>query len=120
MAFLCNRTSRVKSPRLIHGWKSMSPRVPRSPTVVLLKHGSQRPSAGLLVNNKHFPSLCSRSHPSAAWQQQEFVKLVSAEGAEFWVDRKCAMVSGTIKAMLSGEEYNTHAGRESAESSSPP
>ena len=34
---------------------------------------------------------------------QEFVKLVSAEGAEFWVDRKCAMVSGTIKAMLSGE-----------------
>ncbi|CAN0339755.1 unnamed protein product, partial [Ascophyllum nodosum] len=32
---------------------------------------------------------------------QEFVKLVSAEGAEFWVDRKCAMVSGTIKAMLS-------------------
>ncbi|CAM9431351.1 unnamed protein product, partial [Discosporangium mesarthrocarpum] len=32
----------------------------------------------------------------------KFVKLVSAEGAEFWVDRKCAMVSGTIKAMLSG------------------
>lgn len=31
------------------------------------------------------------------------MKLVSAEGAEFWVDRKCAMVSGTIKAMLSGE-----------------
>lgn len=30
------------------------------------------------------------------------MKLVSAEGAEFWVDRKCAMVSGTIKAMLSG------------------
>lgn len=28
---------------------------------------------------------------------------MSAEGAEFWVDRKCAMVSGTIKAMLSGE-----------------
>jgi hypothetical protein len=34
--------------------------------------------------------------------QQQFVKLVSSEGAEFWVDRKCAMVSGTIKAMLSG------------------
>lgn len=40
---------------------------------------------------------------------QDFVKLVSAEGAEFWVDRKCAMVSGTIKAMLSGENVE-HAG----------
>lgn len=38
---------------------------------------------------------------------QEFVKLVSAEGAEFWVDRKCAMVSGTIKAMLSGVYMTT-------------
>eukprot|EP00904_Undaria_pinnatifida_P004059 jgi/Undpi1/13654/HiC_scaffold_9.g03308.m1 len=38
----------------------------------------------------------------ATEEQQDFVKLVSAEGAEFWVDRKCAMVSGTIKAMLSG------------------
>ena len=26
----------------------------------------------------------------------------SAEGHEFWVDRKCANTSGTIKAMLSG------------------
>eukprot|EP00611_Tribonema_gayanum_P019628 TRINITY_DN3439_c1_g1_i1.p1 TRINITY_DN3439_c1_g1~~TRINITY_DN3439_c1_g1_i1.p1 ORF type:complete len:103 (+),score=49.27 TRINITY_DN3439_c1_g1_i1:280-588(+) len=34
--------------------------------------------------------------------QSQFVKLVSAEGAEFWVDRKCALVSGTIKAMLGG------------------
>ncbi|CAM9111841.1 unnamed protein product, partial [Choristocarpus tenellus] len=32
----------------------------------------------------------------------KFVRLISAEGAEFWVERKCAMVSGTIKAMLSG------------------
>ena len=39
---------------------------------------------------------------------QEFVKLVSAEGAEFWVDRKCAMVSGTIKAMLSGAYVMGH------------
>ncbi|CAM9836783.1 unnamed protein product, partial [Hapterophycus canaliculatus] len=45
----------------------------------------------------------ARSTP-ASLQPQGFVKLVSAEGAEFWVDRKCAMVSGTIKAMLSGEE----------------
>lgn len=36
------------------------------------------------------------------------MKLVSAEGAEFWVDRKCAMVSGTIKAMLSGEGNNSN------------
>jgi len=31
------------------------------------------------------------------------VKLVSAEGHEFYIHKKCAMVSGTIKAMLSGQ-----------------
>ena len=31
------------------------------------------------------------------------IKLKSAEGHEFFVDKKCAMVSGTIKAMLSGQ-----------------
>mmetsp|Transcript_8200 Transcript_8200/g.23349 ORF Transcript_8200/g.23349 Transcript_8200/m.23349 type:complete len:149 (-) Transcript_8200:87-533(-) len=31
------------------------------------------------------------------------VKLVSKEGHEFYVDRKCAMLSGTIRAMLSGQ-----------------
>jgi elongin-C len=31
------------------------------------------------------------------------IKLISAEGHEFFVNRKCAMVSGTIKAMLSGK-----------------
>lgn len=31
------------------------------------------------------------------------IKLKSAEGHEFFVDRRCAMVSGTIKAMLSGQ-----------------
>ena len=35
-------------------------------------------------------------HPS-------MIKLKSAEGHEFFVDRRCAMVSGTIKAMLSGQ-----------------
>jgi len=30
------------------------------------------------------------------------VKLISAEGHEFFVDRKAALVSGTIKSMLSG------------------
>ena len=43
----------------------------------------------------------------AAMQAREegsspYVKLISKEGHEFYVDRKCAMVSGTIKAMLSG------------------
>ena len=28
------------------------------------------------------------------------MKLISAEGHEFYVDKKCAMVSGTIKTML--------------------
>jgi transcription elongation factor B subunit 1 len=32
-----------------------------------------------------------------------FVKLISAEGHEFYVDRKCALVSGTIKSMLQSE-----------------
>ncbi|ETV73581.1 hypothetical protein H257_11701 [Aphanomyces astaci] len=34
--------------------------------------------------------------------QQEYIKLISAEGHEFYIARKCAMVSGTIKAMLTG------------------
>ncbi len=33
----------------------------------------------------------------------EFVKLISAEGHEFYIDRRCAMVSGTIKIMLEGQ-----------------
>mmetsp|Transcript_15781 Transcript_15781/g.48888 ORF Transcript_15781/g.48888 Transcript_15781/m.48888 type:complete len:109 (-) Transcript_15781:34-360(-) len=32
-----------------------------------------------------------------------YVKLISAEGHEFYVDRKSANTSGTIKAMLSGQ-----------------
>eukprot|EP01084_Bolivina_argentea_P267627 454368_1 len=32
----------------------------------------------------------------------KFVKLVSSEGAEFFVERQCAMISGTIKAMIQG------------------
>jgi transcription elongation factor B subunit 1 len=31
------------------------------------------------------------------------IKLISAEGHEFYVHKKCAMVSGTIKAMLAGQ-----------------
>lgn len=30
------------------------------------------------------------------------VKLISADGTEFIVERKAAMISGTIKSMLSG------------------
>jgi len=32
----------------------------------------------------------------------EFVKLISSDGHEFFVNRDCAMVSGTIKSMLTG------------------
>jgi hypothetical protein len=32
----------------------------------------------------------------------EYIKLVSAEKHEFYLDRKAALVSGTIKAMLAG------------------
>lgn len=32
-----------------------------------------------------------------------FVKLISAEGHVFHVERRCAVVSGTIRTMLSGE-----------------
>jgi len=31
------------------------------------------------------------------------IKLKSAEGHEFYIDRRCAMVSGTIKSMLTGQ-----------------
>eukprot|EP01113_Clastostelium_recurvatum_P046997 TRINITY_DN831_c0_g1_i1.p1 TRINITY_DN831_c0_g1~~TRINITY_DN831_c0_g1_i1.p1 ORF type:complete len:121 (+),score=33.74 TRINITY_DN831_c0_g1_i1:47-364(+) len=34
--------------------------------------------------------------------EPDTVKLISAEGHEFIVDRKAALVSGTIKSMLSG------------------
>lgn len=33
----------------------------------------------------------------------QMIKLKSAEGHEFLVDRRCAMISGTIKTMLSGQ-----------------
>lgn len=33
----------------------------------------------------------------------QMIKLKSAEGHEFFIDKRCAMVSGTIKAMLSGQ-----------------
>lgn len=36
------------------------------------------------------------------------VKLISADGHEFVVDRKCALVSGTIKSMLSGPGNTIH------------
>eukprot|EP00128_Syssomonas_multiformis_P005025 Colp12_sorted_trinity150504_noHs@21184 len=32
----------------------------------------------------------------------QYVKLISSDGHEFYVSRNCAMVSGTIKSMLSG------------------
>ena len=35
--------------------------------------------------------------------QTAMIKLISAEGHEFFIDRRCAIVSGTIKAMLSGQ-----------------
>lgn len=33
---------------------------------------------------------------------ESFVKLISSEGHTFVIERKCALISGTIKAMLSG------------------
>ena len=36
-------------------------------------------------------------------EQPAMIKLVSGEGHEFIIDRHCAMVSGTIKAMLLGQ-----------------
>jgi transcription elongation factor B subunit 1 len=36
-------------------------------------------------------------------ERTNMIKLVSAEGHEFFVDRRCAMVSGTIKAMLQSQ-----------------
>eukprot|EP00164_Ancoracysta_twista_P000282 GFYU01000398.1.p1 GENE.GFYU01000398.1~~GFYU01000398.1.p1 ORF type:complete len:104 (+),score=41.59 GFYU01000398.1:81-392(+) len=38
----------------------------------------------------------------SAEETVEYVKLISAEGHEFIIDRKAAMISGTIKSMLSG------------------
>ena len=35
-------------------------------------------------------------------EEEQYVRLVSSDGFEFVISRKCAMVSGTIKSMLSG------------------
>lgn len=35
--------------------------------------------------------------------QSRMIKLISAEGHEFYVEKRCAIVSGTIKAMLQGQ-----------------
>lgn len=37
----------------------------------------------------------------------DYIKLISADDHEFLVHRSCAMVSGTIKSMLSGLEGST-------------
>ena len=34
--------------------------------------------------------------------EMEVIKLISSDGCEFLVDRKAAIVSGTIKSMLAG------------------
>ena len=39
----------------------------------------------------------------------DYVKLISSDGFEFIVDRKCAMASGTIKNMLSSPGQFTEA-----------
>ena len=39
----------------------------------------------------------------ASGEAGPLIKLISAEGHEFYVHKKCAMVSGTIKAMLAGQ-----------------
>lgn len=36
-------------------------------------------------------------------EKSNMIKLISAEGHEFYVDRRCAMVSGTIRAMLESQ-----------------
>jgi elongin-C len=43
------------------------------------------------------------SEPSEEKQSHNMIKLKSAEGHEFFIDKRCAMVSGTIKSMLSGQ-----------------
>ena len=36
-------------------------------------------------------------------QSNGMIKLISADGHEFFVDKRCAMVSGTIRQMLAGQ-----------------
>jgi hypothetical protein len=39
----------------------------------------------------------------------DYVTLISAEGHEFVIERRCALVSGTIKAMLTGPgDHHAH------------
>jgi hypothetical protein len=48
----------------------------------------------------------------------EMIKLVSAEGYEFGVDKRAAMVSGTIKSMLTGPgEFPSTSSRQAQRSS---
>jgi len=41
--------------------------------------------------------------------KQETVKLISSDGFEFIIDKRCAMLSGTIRSMLSGPGQFTEA-----------
>jgi len=45
-----------------------------------------------------------------AAETSKYIKLVSKDGHEFIVDRKCANSSGTIKAMLEGSFSETRTG----------
>mmetsp|Transcript_77986 Transcript_77986/g.156092 ORF Transcript_77986/g.156092 Transcript_77986/m.156092 type:complete len:102 (-) Transcript_77986:265-570(-) len=40
----------------------------------------------------------------------KYVKLISQEGHTFFIDRECAMISGTIKAMLTGSFMESKGG----------
>mmetsp|Transcript_24582 Transcript_24582/g.49826 ORF Transcript_24582/g.49826 Transcript_24582/m.49826 type:complete len:101 (-) Transcript_24582:412-714(-) len=37
--------------------------------------------------------------------ENDYVTLISAEGFEFVIERRCALMSGTIKAMLTGPAH---------------
>ncbi|RYH02883.1 hypothetical protein EON65_47655 [archaeon] len=50
-----------------------------------------------------FPMLQYLTMEDDGSRLSKVIKLKSAEGHEFFVDRKCAMMSGTIKKMLSGQ-----------------
>jgi hypothetical protein len=67
-----------------------------------LQGSGKRPGWRFVVAMNSLTGLVDSAVRTAAATPMDPVKLISSEGHEFIVDRKCATISGTIKSMLTG------------------
>lgn len=53
----------------------------------------------VIINEKHLKDMTEDVDSSSS----KLIKLISMEGHEFFIDKKCAMISGTMRQMLLGQ-----------------